>query len=176
VSEPRDPRHSAHVVSKTGEPRHQQLARNLSELLGELRVAQAGVQILFGFQLAVAFTVEFREADGVEKSLYLVTVLFTTAATALLMAPAAWHRVLFRKGKRTAILNVGNRLVVAGLVCLAVAITLTVSLIGKVVFGFIAMSVLAVSIGGMFSYVWFVTPKLMRQDRREPSDVLSDRT
>ena len=90
MSEPRDPRHSAHVVSKTGEPRHQQLARNLSELLGELRVAQAGVQILFGFQLAVAFTVEFREADGVEKSLYLVTVLFTTAAGVVFRAWQRW--------------------------------------------------------------------------------------
>ncbi|WP_298182306.1 DUF6328 family protein [Saccharomonospora sp.] len=162
-------------MRETEEPRHQQLARNVSELLGELRVAQAGVQILFGFQLAVAFTGEFRDANGFEKGLYLVTVLFTTAATALLMAPAAWHRMLFRKGKRLAILNVGNRLVVAGLACLAAAITLTVSLIGKVIFGIAVMVVLAVIVGGTFSCVWFVTPKLMYRDRRESHGSSSDR-
>lgn len=149
-------------MNETGEPRHQQLARNVGELLAELRVAQAGVQILFGFLLAVAFTELFRDASGFEKVLYLVTVLFTASATALLTAPAAWHRLLFREGRRTEILRVGNRMVVAGLACLAVAITLTVSLIGKVVFGVAAMVVLAVVVGGVFTLLWFVVPRLLR--------------
>ncbi len=86
----------------------------------------------------------------------------TAAATALLTAPAAWHRLLFREGRRTEILRVGNRMVVAGLACLAVAITLTVSLIGKVVFGVVAMVVLAVVVGGVFTLLWFVVPRLLR--------------
>ncbi|MEY7974672.1 DUF6328 family protein [Saccharomonospora xinjiangensis] len=149
-------------MSETGEPRPQQLARNVNELLAELRVAQAGVQILFGFLLAVAFTGTFREASGFEKSIYLVTVLFTSAATALLTAPAAWHRLLFREGRRSEILRVGNRLVVAGLACLAVAVTLTVALIGKVIFGIAAMVALAVAVGGIFTVLWFVVPRLLR--------------
>src|SRR5690606_17322548 len=84
-----------------GEPHHQRLTRNVNELLGELRVAQAGVQILFGFLLAVAFTAQFREASGFEKTVHLVTVLFTASATALLTAPAAWHRMLFQDRKST---------------------------------------------------------------------------
>ncbi|WP_024875609.1 DUF6328 family protein [Saccharomonospora piscinae] len=157
-------------MTDEGEARHQQLTRNVNELLGELRVAQAGVQILFGFLLAVAFTSPFREASGFEKSLYLVTVLFTAAATALLTAPAAWHRVLFREGRRTAILRVGNRLVVAGLACLAVAITLTVALIGKVVFGIAAMVALAAVLGGLFTVLWFVVPRWLREDREDRED------
>ncbi|EIF00986.1 DUF6328 family protein [Saccharomonospora glauca] len=154
-------------MSETGEPKHQQLARNVGELLAELRVAQAGVQILFGFLLAVAFTELFRDASGFEKVLYLVTVLFTATATALLTAPAAWHRLLFREGRRTEILRVGNRVVVAGLGCLAVAVTLTVSLIGKVIFGTVVMIVLWVVVGGGFTLLWFVVPHLLRGGNRQ---------
>ncbi|MBB3049951.1 hypothetical protein FHS23_000946 [Prauserella isguenensis] len=140
------------------EAHHQRLTRNVNELLGELRVAQAGVQILFGFLLAVAFTAQFREASGFEKILHLVTVLFAAAATALLTAPAAWHRMLFRTGRRQTILRVGNRLVIAGLVCLAIAVTLTVGLIAKVVYGPVLMAVAVVLIGGLFSTLWFLIP------------------
>ncbi|EHK88542.1 DUF6328 family protein [Saccharomonospora azurea] len=154
-------------MTDRGEPRHQQLARNLNELLAELRVAQAGVQILFGFLLAVAFTELFRAASGFEKGLYLVTVLFTATATALLTAPAAWHRLLFREGQRTQILRVGNRVVVAGLVCLAVAVTLTVALIVKVIFGGVVMAVLATFVGGTFTVLWFVMPRVLRGRRPE---------
>lgn len=140
------------------EPHHQRLTRNVNELLGELRVAQAGVQILFGFLLAVAFTAQFREASGFEKILHLVTVLFAAAATALLTAPAAWHRMLFRAGRRQTILRVGNKLVIAGLACLAVAVTLTVGLIAKVVYGPVLMAVAVVLISGLFSTLWFLIP------------------
>jgi hypothetical protein len=148
-------------MSETGEPQHQKLARNVSELLGELRVAQAGVQILFGFLLSVAFTSTFRDASGFEKALHLVTVVFTAASTALLTAPAAWHRLLFRLGRRTEILRVGNRMVIAGLGCLAIAITLTVMLIGKVVYGPVAMVILGVVVASLFAVLWFVVPRLL---------------
>ncbi|WP_301303240.1 DUF6328 family protein [Prauserella alba] len=151
--------HSAGTQHDVGaEPHHQRLTRNVNELLGELRVAQAGVQILFGFLLAVAFTAQFREASGFEKTLHLVTVLFTAAATAMLTAPAAWHRMLFRAGRRQTILRVGNRLVIAGLVCLAIAVTLTVGLIAKVVYGPVLMVVAIALIGGLFSTLWFFIP------------------
>ncbi|WP_199429495.1 DUF6328 family protein [Qaidamihabitans albus] len=150
-------------MSPSEEPRHQRLARNVNELLGELRVAQAGVQILFGFLLAVAFTSTFRDASGFEKALHLITVVFTAAATALLTAPAVWHRVLFRTGSRDEILRVGNRLVLAGLGCLSVAVTLTVGLIAKVVYGPIAMAAVGVPIGAMFVTLWFVMPYRLRR-------------
>ncbi|EHR53607.1 hypothetical protein SacmaDRAFT_5491 [Saccharomonospora marina XMU15] len=148
-------------MNDTDEPRHKRLARNVNELLGELRVAQAGVQILFGFLLAVVFTGTFRQASGFEKGLHLVTVLVTASATALLTAPAVWHRLLFRAGRRTAILRVGNKVVIAGLACLAVAVTLTVALIGKVVYGPIAMIVLGGLVGVLFAVLWFVVPRLL---------------
>ncbi|ASR38577.1 hypothetical protein BAY61_30305 [Prauserella marina] len=146
-------------MNQQGESRDQQLTRNVNELLGELRVAQAGVQILFGFLLAVAFTGPFRDANGFEKTLHLITVLFAASATALLTAPAAWHRVLFRAGRREEILRVGNRSVIAGLVCLSIAVTLTVALIANVIYGTVLMIIVGACVGLLFGVLWFYVPR-----------------
>src|SRR3954469_7289697 len=111
------------------------LPRNVNELLQELRVAQAGVQFLFGFLLAVAFTEHYARASGFEQTVHLIAVVFATASVACLTAPAAWHRLLFRQGQRRQILRVANVLTVAGLAFLAVAMTATVLLLFKVVAG-----------------------------------------
>ncbi|MEC3980143.1 DUF6328 family protein [Amycolatopsis sp. H20-H5] len=147
------------MSENTGETENQRLTRNVSELLQELRVAQAGVQILFGFLLSVVFTEQFRAASGFEKALHLTAVLLAVAATALLTAPAAWHRLLFRTGRREEILVAGNRTVLAGLGCLAAAITATVTLIANVVYGPIAMIVAGVLTAALFGGLWYFVPK-----------------
>jgi hypothetical protein len=153
------------VARHAGEPRNQKLQRNVGELLQELRVAQAGVQILFGFLLSVVFTDRFHNASGLEKALHLCAVLLAVAATALLTAPAAWHRVLFRTGQREEILRLGNRLVVVGLACLAAAITATVALIAEVVYGLVVMVVVAVFALLLFGALWGLIPYWIRLDQ-----------
>lgn len=146
------------------ESQDERLARNVSELLQELRVAQAGVQFLFGFLLAVAFTEHYARASGFEKVTHLVAVVFATASVALLTAPAAWHRLLFRHGQRPQILRVANRLTVAGLACLAIAMTATVLLLFNVVVGTPFAVVVAVLAAVMFGVLWFVLPLRARRD------------
>jgi hypothetical protein len=140
------------------ETEHERLTRNVSELLQELRVAQAGVQFLFGFLLAVAFTEPYARASGFEHVAHLVAVLFATAATALLSAPAAWHRVLFRQGERPKIIEVANRLAIAGMICLAVAMTFTVLLLVGVVLSQWVAIVVAALAAVLFATLWFVLP------------------
>src|SRR3954467_15396100 len=72
--------------------------RNLVELLQEVRVAQTGVQVLFAFLLAVAFTPRFAQASEFERIDYFVTLIASGAAAMLLIAPTAYHRLLFRLG------------------------------------------------------------------------------
>jgi hypothetical protein len=151
-------------VAEGTESQDERLARNVSELLQELRVAQAGVQFLFGFLLAVAFTEHYARASGFEKVTHLVAVVFATASVALLTAPAAWHRLLFRHGQRPQILRVANRLTVAGLACLAIAMTATVLLLFNVVVGTPFAVVVAVLAAVMFGVLWFVLPLRARRD------------
>ncbi|QRP51352.1 DUF6328 family protein [Amycolatopsis sp. FDAARGOS 1241] len=148
----------------TGETRNQKLQRNIGELLQELRVAQAGVQILFGFLLTVVFTQRFEAASGFEKALHMTAVLLAVGATVLLTAPAAWHRLLFRTGRRDEILRVGNRVVLAGFGCLAGSVTLTVALIAKVVFGTAALIATGGFVVLLFGLLWFVLPLHLPHD------------
>jgi O-antigen/teichoic acid export membrane protein len=136
----------------------ERLARNVNELLQELRVAQTGVTFLFGFLLSVAFTEHYARASGFEQVVHLIAVLFATAAVALLTAPAAWHRMLFRRGRRPEILRAANVLAVSGLACLAIAMTATVLLLFKVVAGPAIGAIVATVTALMFALLWFLLP------------------
>jgi hypothetical protein len=150
------------------ETEHERLTRNVSELLQELRVAQAGVQFLFGFLLAVAFTEPYARASGFQQFAHVVAVIFAVAATALLSAPAAWHRMLFRQGERPKIIEVANRHAIAGMACLAVAMTFTVLLLLSAVLALWAAIVIAVLAAVLFATLWFLLP-LRRRRKNENS-------
>jgi tetrahydromethanopterin S-methyltransferase subunit C len=158
-------------VSDAEGSEQRQLARNLGELLQELRVAQAGVQILFGFLLSIAFTDRYAKADDYVHVTHFIIVLFATAATALLTAPAAWHRILFRQGRRERIIKVANKMAIAGLVCLGVAMVGTVLLISEVVIGGWVPILVAVFTAGGFAILWFLWPSRERADGPAPERV-----
>src|SRR5437588_10101756 len=72
--------------------------RNLTELMGELRVALPGVQVLFGFLLVIPFDARFKAASGAERGLYFTTLALTLLTSMLLIAPTMLHRLRFRMG------------------------------------------------------------------------------
>jgi len=107
----------------------ERIDRNLGELLGELRVALPGVQVLFAFLLIVPFNQGFGDLSSFQENLYLATLLFAALATALLMAPTAQHRVTFRLQDKHHLVSTANRYAIAGIGCLAIAMTLAIALV-----------------------------------------------
>ncbi|WP_245816989.1 DUF6328 family protein [Geodermatophilus saharensis] len=118
-----------------GETVDQLLDRNLAELLQELRVAITGVQVLFAFLLGLAFTQRFADLDGFARTVYTVTLLATALATVLLIAPVSFHRLVFRRRLKAALIVVADRMLVAGLALLVLAISSGVLLVLDVVLG-----------------------------------------
>jgi O-antigen/teichoic acid export membrane protein len=118
-----------------GETLDQVLDRNLGELLQELRVAITGVQILFAFLLGLAFTARFGSLDRFEVAVYLVALLSTALATIVLIAPVSFHRLVFRRRQKAALVAVADRLLMTGLGLLVLAISCAVLLILDVVAG-----------------------------------------
>ena len=145
-------------MSEAEESDQRRLARNVNELLQELRVAQAGVQILFGFLLSIAFTEKYASTTTYIRITHLVTVLCAAVAVAFLTAPAAWHRVLFRKGRREDVVESGNTFALVGLAFLALAMTGTVLLLAEVILGDRASVVVGVLAFIVFAGLWFVVP------------------
>jgi Family of unknown function (DUF6328) len=136
----------------------QRIDRNFQELLGELRVALPGVQVLFAFLLTVPFAQGFTRLTTFERDLYLIVLLMTGLATALLIAPTAYHRILFRRGYKPDILFFANRATMAGLAVLALAMSGAILLITHVIFGEAA----AIAVGAasllVFAVLWYLLP------------------
>jgi len=95
------------------------LNRNWTELIQELRSTQTGVQVLTGFLLTVPFSDRFATLDHVQKTAYLLVLSGAVSATAAILSPIAYHRILFRRGRRPWLVATANRVARAGLVLVA---------------------------------------------------------
>ncbi len=146
------------MVSEAEESDQRRLARNVNELLQELRVAQAGVQILFGFLLSIAFTDKYASTSEYVRVTHLATVLCAAIAVAFLTAPAAWHRVWFRQGRREDVVESGNAFALVGLAFLALAMTGTVLLLAEVILGGWPSVIVGVLAFTVFAGLWFAVP------------------
>jgi Family of unknown function (DUF6328) len=151
-----------------GESESERIDRNLLELLQELRVAQTGVQILFAFLLTLPFTQRFDKVTGFQRDVYFVTLLLSAAASVFIIAPVAHHRILFRRHDKAHLVDVSNRLALAGLVCLSLAMTGAILLITDVIFRQTVVVVTTGLTAAIFGVMWFVVPILRRlHDDRE---------
>ena len=102
--------------------------RNLGELLQELRVAGLGVQVLFGFLLR-SFTTRFTHLSPGQRNLYLATIVLAAVATALLLGPVAYHRLVFRQGKKERLVRAANIMAITGLGTVGLAVSAAVLLV-----------------------------------------------
>jgi len=141
--------------------------RNLNELLQELRVALPGVQVLFAFLLTVPFAQGFNSLQPVQRELYFGILLCTALSTALLIAPTANHRLLFRQRDKEHLVRVSNRLTLAGLAVLAIALTGAVLLISDILFKTTATVVFTVASGATFAALWGILPLVRRANLSE---------
>ena len=145
-----------------GETVDQVLDRNLNELLQELRVAFTGVQILFAFLLSLAFTQRFQELDAFE-IVYTVALLSTALATMVLIAPVSFHRIVFRRRQKSALVVVADRLLVIGLAILIPAISSAVLLSLEVVLG-LWQAIVGSSLTALVGVAtWYALPLAIRR-------------
>ena len=154
---------------RPGETEAQRDDRNVMELLNELRVVGIGVQVLFGFLLSLPFTSRFARLDPAQRGVYLATVTFAAMSIALLVAPVAYHRLLFRRHEKGSLVRVTNVLAIAGLVTVGLAVSCAVLLVVSFVAPGVPTVVITVIAVGAFAGLWFVLP-LSRRDRDNHDD------
>jgi Family of unknown function (DUF6328) len=148
----------------------ERLDRELIELLNELRVALPGVQVLFGFLLTVPFSQGWSRVTQTERRVFFATFICTAIATALLIAPSAQHRILWRARDKEALLRRANALAVGGTIFLATAVTGTVWVVSDVIHSQAPTAVVTAGIAGLLAWVWFVAP-LIRRARKGALDL-----
>jgi uncharacterized protein involved in cysteine biosynthesis len=147
-----------HPETGRKESEAERVDRNLQEMLGELRVALPGVQVLFAFLLVVPFNQRFAQVTDFQKTLYLVTMLCTTASTICLIAPTAHHRIEFRQQNKEQIVETGNRIVIVGLGLLALAMTGAVLFVTDFLYGTGTTLAAAGGVALGFAVLWYAIP------------------
>lgn len=154
---------SEHPETGRDESDEERLDRNLSEFLQELRVALPGVQVLFAFLLIVPFNDRFVDVTDFQKSLYFATLLCAFGSSVCLIAPTIHHRIQFRDADKERILRTANRLAIAGLVFLAVALSGVLLLVTDLIYGD-ALATIAVGAAAIvLAVIWFWIPLRRRQ-------------
>src|SRR3954449_13542357 len=133
--------------------------RNLVELLQEVRVVQTGVQVLFAFLLTAPLAARFPQLTEFQRLTYFATLLAAGGAAILLIAPTAYHRILFRLGDKEHLVVVANRFTLAGLTGVALSMVGALLLVTDLLFRGSAVVVVTTGLAAFGCLaLWCVAP------------------
>ncbi|MGW3324249.1 DUF6328 family protein [Streptomyces virginiae] len=132
--------------------------RQWQELIQEIRVAQTGVQILFGFLLTVAFTPHFQGLPQTDKVIYIVTVLLGALATGALIGPVSFHRIVSGRQIKPEAVAWASRLTFTGLILLLATCTSALLLVLRVATHNAVVPWLVAGVLAWYLLCWFVLP------------------
>jgi hypothetical protein len=148
---------SRHTEERSSPP----LFAKIEQMLTEARVILPGAQALFGFQLAIVLTQSFEQLPSASRIMHAVSLFLVAIAMVLLMAPAAYHRIVYAGEVSEDMLRVGSALVTTATVPLALGLAGDVYVVitkiaGSSVTGLVAGSLVLVFLIGL----WHVYPLL----------------
>jgi cation transport ATPase len=160
---------SVDTRDRSQDPHHESEAerndRNLAELLQELRVAGLGVQVLFGFLLSLPFSHGFPHLSHGQRQLYIATLVLAAVATALLLGPVAYHRLVFRQRQKERLVRTANIMAICGLMTVGLAISAAILLVtGYVDHGLPSVLITVLTVC-LFGGLWFALPLARRAKR-----------
>ncbi|MEU9130551.1 DUF6328 family protein [Kitasatospora sp. NPDC048540] len=156
--EPLDSRH---------ESPEQRADRRWGDLLQEVRIAQTGAQIMFGFMLTVAFTPRFATLQGFDRGLYVAVVTCGAVATGTLIAPVGYHRVLAGRHLKSKMVTAVSRLVALGAALLALTVGGALLLLLRVAGLHAAAWLVAGLVMLWFGICWLVLPAVLLRRAQE---------
>ena len=135
------------------------LHAKIEQMLTEARVVLPGAQALFGFQLAIVLTQSFEQLPTASMIMHATSLFLVAFAVVLLMAPAAYHRIVYAGEDSEDMHRVGSVLVTAATVPLALGLAgdvyvVVTRIMGSPTVGLIAGSLALVLLIGL----WHVYP------------------
>ncbi|MFJ6084790.1 DUF6328 family protein [Streptomyces sp. NPDC092369] len=128
------------------------------ELIQEIRVAQTGVQILFGFLLTVVFTPRFVDLSQANETIYIVTVVLGACATGALIGPVSLHRLVSGRRVKTQAVRWASRLTLVGLSLLFATMIAALLLVLRVATHDHYVPYLVAGVAAWYVLCWLVLP------------------
>ena len=127
-------------------------------------MAGLGVQVLFGFLLSLPFTTRFARLSHAQRELYIASIVLAAVSTALLVAPVAYHRLVFRRHEKERLVRAANVMALLGLGAVALAVSAAVLLVTSYVAQGLPAVVISAFVVCLFGGLWFVFPLARRRD------------
>lgn len=140
------------------------------ELIQEVRVAQTGVQILFGFLLTVVFQPKYAHLAAIDKTIYIVTVVLGACATGALIGPVSLHRLVSGRRVKPQAVRLASRLTFVGLVLLLATMTSSLLLILRVATHDSYVPYLVAAVVAWYLVCWYGLPLWARRRHTSRSD------
>jgi hypothetical protein len=116
--------------------------------------------------LSLPFTAKFDRLDGVQRHLYLASLVLSAVATTLLLSPVAYHRVVFRRGLKEGLVRYANLMALVGLAAVGAAILTAVAMVTDYVAGTVPATVITALVAVALSTLWFAIPVARRRMRQ----------
>ncbi|MEU3617117.1 DUF6328 family protein [Streptomyces sp. NPDC006872] len=128
------------------------------EITQEIRIAQTGVQILFGFLLTVVFTPRYADLRDTDQVIYIVTVVLGACATGALIGPVSLHRLVSGRRVKAQAVRWASRLTFVGLLLLLATMTSSLLLVLRVATDDDYVPWLVAGVVMWYGLCWFALP------------------
>lgn len=139
------------------------LKEQLRNIIEEARMVLPGIQALFGFQTVAVFNQRFDQLPAGVQILHLLALGSVVAAIALIMAPAACHRVASPHEVSESIVRLCSRLIFAALAPLMLGLALDMYVVIYMVTGSMPAAALAAAASlALLGALWFALPLRLR--------------
>ena len=152
------------ATSRNGKPKEEKADKMAMAAIEEARMVLPGIQALFGFQLIAAFNEQFQQLSEVDQTIHYVALALVAVAVAIIMTPAAYHRLAERGEMSGFFVRLASILIATAMLPLMVALCLEVYLVGTVI---LHQRWLSVAVAGvlliLFTGLWYVFPLAMRR-------------
>jgi DMSO reductase anchor subunit len=149
----------------------QSLEKETQSVESEARMVLPGIQAIFGFQLIAIFNESFARLEPFERVLHLTSLALVAVSTALIMAPAAYHRIAERGQVSKRFVDLASSLLAWAMAVLAAGIAVDFYIATRLAVDSRAAGILlALGVLILFGWLWFVFPLRQRQSPRRAQD------
>lgn len=125
-----------------------------------------GIQALFGFQLIAVFNAKFWDLAPVHRVVHLLAIGLVAIAVAVVMTPAAYHRMALQNSMSQSFIDVSSRLLLCSMFPLLLGTCLDFYLISTMILSDAWWGVgLSLALMGVFGSLWFGLPYFARPSR-----------
>jgi hypothetical protein len=148
---------------KDDDNKEEALTKKAQITIDEARMILPGLQALFGFQMISVFNQTFSSISATDQSIHLVALLLTALSIALIMTPAAYHRIVGPALGSEFFVRLASRLIAAAMAPLMISIPLeiyvvTVQITKNHVISFVISGVIFC----LTCSLWFIYPLASR--------------